>query len=171
MSDTLKMTIPTSVRRSSWRMPLSLALGSLLFACGEQGQEPQAGQSASAPAQAPSQQTESAGGMPAVVQTGVFFAPDLTGYELYDEYDDDGDGDGIKETHVRRYHNERGDSAFSLATHDTLWAWSLDTKGDDDADIHSNYVVRDSNCDNVFDERYGLAAEFHVPSCAEASTP
>jgi hypothetical protein len=26
-------------------------------------------------------------------------------------------------------------------------------------------VIRDCNCDGVFDERYSLNAEFHVPAC------
>jgi hypothetical protein len=26
-------------------------------------------------------------------------------------------------------------------------------------------VIRDSNCDGTFDERYGLDEQFHVPDC------
>ena len=52
-----------------------------------------------------------------------------------------------------------------MTTNDKLWAWSLDTKAGDDADIKKNYVIRNSNCDSVFDERYSLNAEFHVPAC------
>ena len=95
----------------------------------------------------------------------MFFKPDLEDYALHNEYDDDGNGDGVKETHVRRYINSKGDSAFSLSTNDRLWAWSVNTKAGDDADIRKNYVIRNSNCDNVFDERYNLNAEFHVPDC------
>jgi len=144
-------------------VPFSLA--GLLCACGEQVQDA----AAQAPADSPAT-TESAAAPPGPVaagsmEKGMFFKPGLPDYQLHNEYDDDGDGDGIKETHVRRYINSKGDSAFSLTTHDTLWAWSLDTKGDDDSDIHKNYVIRDSNCDKVFDERYSLDAEFHVPAC------
>jgi len=153
--------------KASSTLLASLSLGFLLFACGEQPKDavaeaPEisvttAPQDAAAPA---TPQTESAS-----VETGMFFKPDLEDYSLHNEYDDDGNGDGVKETHVRRYINSKGDSAFSLTTNDKLWAWSVDTKAGDDADTSKNYVIRNSNCDNVFDERYNLNAEFHVPDC------
>ena len=119
----------------------------------------------SSPATTPAGVAGSAPATAGTLEKGVFFQPDLQGYTLENEYDDDGDGDGVNETHIRRYTNSAGDSAFSMSTGGTLWAWSLDTNGDDDSDIHKNYVARDSNCDKVFDERYSLDAEFHVPSC------
>ncbi|MFQ5644936.1 MAG: hypothetical protein ACE5FQ_14755 [Thiogranum sp.] len=100
-----------------------------------------------------------------VVEKGMYFKPGLGNFRLHNEYDDDGDGDGVNETHVRRYISDKGDSAFSMTTGDRLWAWSLDTRGGNDNDIRGNYVIRDSNCDGVFDERYSLNAEFHVPDC------
>ena len=111
---------------------------------------------------------------PAIVEKGMFFNPDLSEYALHNESDDDGDGDGVNETHVKRYINSKGDTVFSMTTGGKLWAWSLDTKGGEDADIKSNFVIRDSNCDGVFDERYRLDAEFHVPTCLQgvaAETP
>ncbi len=103
--------------------------------------------------------------VPDTVEKGVFFKPDLSEFALQNEYDDDGDGDGVNETHIRRYMSRNGDTAFSMQTGDSLWAWSLDTQAGDDSNIRQNYVIRDSNCDGVFDERYSLTAEFHVPSC------
>ncbi|UCE75597.1 MAG: hypothetical protein JSU62_06700 [Gammaproteobacteria bacterium] len=143
--------ISTIVLRVAAQLSLILFLG----ACSEKSSDT----AAEAPATPPAS---------SVVQTptkGMYFKPDLSGFGLHNEYDDDGDGDGIKETHVRRYINGAGDTAFSMTTHGTLWAWSLDTKGDDDSDIHKNFVIRDSNCDKVFDERYSLDAQFHVPGC------
>jgi len=143
-----------------------LSLGFSLSACGEQQQDPVTGTpkisvtTAPQEASAPTAPAESAS-----VEKGMYFEPDLGDYGLHNEYDDDGDGDGVNETHVRRYINSDGNTAFSMTTHETLWAWSLDTKADDDSDIKKNYVIRDSNCDGVFDERYGLGAEFHVPAC------
>ena len=144
-----------------------LSLGFSLGACSEQPQDPvtpapdssatAAPQDAAVPTTPPAES--------ASVEKGMFFKPDLSDFALHNEYDDDGDGDGVKETHVRRYINSKGDSAFSLTTNDKLWAWSLDTKAGDDSDIKKNYVIRNSDCDSVFDERYGLNAEFHVPSC------
>lgn len=141
---------------------LPLSLVGLLYACGEQAEEAVGQAPATAPADVAPAASADAGGP---MEKGVYFRPELPDYELQTEYDDDGDGDGIKETHVRRFLNSTGDSAFSLTTNGTLWAWSLDTKGDDDSDIHKNYVIRDSNCDKVFDERYSLDAQFHVPPC------
>ena len=49
-----------------------------------------------------------------------------------------------------KYLNLNGDSAFSMTSNGRLWASSLDTR-DDESGMH-NYVIRDSNCDGVFDE-------------------
>ncbi len=96
---------------------------------------------------------------------GVFQAPSIDKFILLGESDGDGDGDGVNETHIRRYMNKLGDSVFSMTSGDKLWAWSLHTIGSDVADLEKNYVIRDSNCDGVFDEKYGLQEEFHVPDC------
>ena len=144
-----------------------LSLGLLLGACGEQPQDPVAqvpeeNSLTTAPQEAavPTAPAENAS-----VEKGMFFKPGLDGFALHNESDHDGDGDGVNETHVRRYINKEGDAVFSMTTGDKLWAWSLDTKAGDDADIKKNYVIRNSNCDSVFDERYSLNAEFHVPAC------
>jgi len=145
-----------------------LSLGFSLSACGEQQQDPVTGTpensvtTAPQEAAAPTAPVESAS-----VETGMFFKPDLDGFALHNESDADGDGDGVNETHVRRYINKAGDTVFSMTTNDKLWAWSLDTKAGDDADIKKNYVIRNSNCDSVFDERYNLNAEYHVPACLQ----
>jgi hypothetical protein len=89
--------------------------------------------------------------------------PDLDGFKLHHEREMDGDGDKITETNVKKYLNQSGDSVVSMTTKDRLWAWSLNTH-DNESGIH-NYVIRDSNCDGVFDEVYGLDDEFHVPAC------
>ena len=144
-----------------WLIPLGLAM--LCSACSEPAQETSSqsadvGSTTSVADDAPPATT-------GTMEKGMFFGPEIQNFGLHNEYDDDGDGDGVNETHVRRYINRNGDTAFSLTTGDTLWAWSLDTK-DDDTDVRKNYVIRDSNCDGVFDERYGLDAEFHVPPCS-----
>ena len=56
-----------------------------------------------------------------------------------------------------------------MTTRDRLWAWSLNTR-DNDSGVR-NYVIRDSNCDGVFDEVYGLDDEYHVPDCLKKSAP
>lgn len=97
-------------------------------------------------------------------EKGMYFKPDLSDFTFQNEYDADGNGDGVKETRVQRFINSKGDTAFSMTTGERLWAWSLDTQ-EDASDIHKNFVIRDSNCDGVFDERYSLNAEYHVPTC------
>jgi len=162
------------INRLKARVLAPLSLGLLLGACGEQPQDPVVQvaeksdvtapptEAAAVPtAQAPAETTAET----ASVEKGMFFKPDLDGFTLHNESDNDGDGDGVNETHVRRYINKEGDAVFSMTTGDKLWAWSLDTKAGDDADIKKNYVIRNSNCDSVFDERYSLNAEFHVPIC------
>ena len=143
--------------RASVLVPLSL--GFLLGACSEQPQDLVAETTQDA-VPTPTAPAESVS-----VEQGVYAEPELNDYALHNEYDDDGDGDGTDETHVRRYINSKGDTAFSMTTSDQLWAWSVDSKAGDDADINKNHVIRDSNCDGIFDQRYSLNAKFHVPSC------
>jgi len=92
-----------------------------------------------------------------------FTPPDLAGFNLHGENDADGDGDNIDETHIKHYLNSNGDSLVSMSIKGVVWAWSLDTR-DDDSPVH-NYVIRDSDCDGVFDEVYSLDDEFHIPDC------
>lgn len=93
--------------------------------------------------------------------------PSLDGFVLGSEEDADGDADGSKETHIRHYRSANGDGIFNMTTGGVLWAWSYDTHADDDADVTRNYVIRDSDCDGVFDQRYSLSAEFRVPECTK----
>ena len=92
-----------------------------------------------------------------------FKPPSLDGFMLHDERDADGDGDGVNETHIMQYLNTSGDSLVSMSSKGVVWAWSLNTRSSETG--HNNYVMRDSNCDGVFDEVYGLDEEFHVPEC------
>jgi hypothetical protein len=106
---------------------------------------------------------------PAVAsETGTYEPPDLRNFLLIGEQDGDGDGDGVKETHILRYQSSAGDRIFSMTTGGRLWAWSLDSQGRvEDADPRRDYVIRDSDCDGTFDERYRLDEEFEVPECRQ----
>jgi hypothetical protein len=100
------------------------------------------------------------------LETGHYEPPDLRSFLLVGEQDRDGDGDGVEETHILRYMSSSGDRIFSTTTGGRLWAWSLDSHGTTDAaDSARDYVIRDSDCDGTFDERYGLGEEFQVPAC------
>ena len=102
--------------------------------------------------------------MPSALATPTQYEPPkLDGYNLHAERDADGDGDGTKETHIKQYFNTSGDSIVSMTTKERVWAWSMDTRDNDSA--IKNYVIRDSNCDGVYDEVYSLEQEFHVPDC------
>ena len=92
-----------------------------------------------------------------------FEPPKLEGFNQHAESDADGDSDGKNETHIKQYFNAKGDSIVSMTTKGRLWAWSLNTRENDSA--VRNYVIRDSNCDGVFNEVYSLDEEFHVPDC------
>ena len=102
-------------------------------------------------------------GKPQLVNAEQFEPPSLEGFNLHLERDSDGDGDGVNETHIQQYFSESGDSIVSMTTKGRLWAWSLDTR-DNELGVH-NYVIRDSNCDDIFDEVYGLDDDYHVPDC------
>ena len=95
-----------------------------------------------------------------------FNPPALDGYSLANEHDADGDGDGVKETHIQQYYDAAGDSIYSMTTNGHLWAWSLETKGESTGGPQ-NYVIRDSNCDGVFDEVYSLEDKYYLPDCVK----
>ena len=98
-------------------------------------------------------------------QAEQFDAPDMEGFMLHSERDADGDGDGTNETRISQYLNEQGDSLVSMTSKERVWAWSL-SKNNNDSPVH-NYVIRDSDCDGIFDEVYGLDEDFHVPECVK----
>ena len=99
------------------------------------------------------------------VQAEQFDPPDMEGFMLHSERDADGDGDGSNETRITQYLNEKGDSLVSMSSKGMVWAWSLNTNNNDSA--VRNYVIRDSNCDGIFDEVYNLDEDFHVPECVK----
>lgn len=103
---------------------------------------------------------------PAVaVEMGDYKVPSLDGYTVTREESGDGDGDGLKETHIVHYHNEAGDRIFSMTTKGKLWAWSQQSQASVESD--HNYVIRDNNCDGIFEQRYSLDEDFHVPDCLQ----
>jgi hypothetical protein len=104
------------------------------------------------------------GGMAVTAVASQFSPPSLEGFARTDQHDADGDGDGVKETRIQNYSNAAGDSIFSMTTKGRVWAWSLETRGESTAGPQ-NYVIRDSNCDGVFDEVYSLDDKFYVPDC------
>ena len=106
------------------------------------------------------------GGAAGIAQATQFNPPSLDGYNLTDEHDADGDGDGVKETHVQQYFNSDGDSIYSMTTNGHLWAWSLETKGESTSGPQ-NYVIRDSDCNGVFDEVYSLEDKYYLPDCVK----
>ena len=106
-------------------------------------------------------------GISQITNAEQFEPPNMDGFNLHVERDADGDGDGINETHIKQYFNQSGDSIVSMTTKGRLWAWSLNTQ-DNDSGIR-NYVIRDSNCDGVFNEVFGLDDEYHLPDCLKKS--
>jgi len=103
----------------------------------------------------------------AAMAATVYQPPDLGRFLLINTEDADGDGDGIEETHILHYQGVAGDKVFSMTTNDRIWAWSLKTPGQERAGSGWNYVIRDSDCDGVFDEKHELDEEFHVPDCVK----
>jgi hypothetical protein len=99
-------------------------------------------------------------------EKGDYKAPVLDEFAITSEEDGDGDGDGVNETHIVLYSNLMGDRVFSMTTKGKLWAWSRESHAAG-AESGKNYVIRDSDCDGTFDERYSLDDEFHLPDCVK----
>jgi hypothetical protein len=99
------------------------------------------------------------------VEKGDYKAPLLDEFAITSEEDGDGDGDSVNETHIVHYSNLMGDRVFSMTTKGKLWAWSRESHAGSESE--KNYVIRDSDCDGRFDERYSLDDEFHLPDCVK----
>jgi hypothetical protein len=98
-------------------------------------------------------------------KAGDFQPHSLDGFNMHSERDADGDGDGVNETRIKQYLNQEGDSLVSMSSKGRLWAWSLNTNNNNSA--VQNYVIRDSDCDGIFDEVYSLDDDFQVPECVK----
>lgn len=101
------------------------------------------------------------------MEKGEYPPPTLDNFQPAGESEADVDGDGVNESLLKRYINEVGGSVLSLTTGDRLWVWSLASAEGDSLDPSKSYVIRDSNCDGVFDEKYGAQEDFEIPACAK----
>ena len=103
----------------------------------------------------------------AAAEKGEYPAPALDKFQPAGESEADVNGDGANESLIRRYISEAGIVIFSLSTGEQLWAWSMAATEGDALDPSKSYVIRDSNCDGVFDEKYGPQEDFEIPSCVK----
>jgi hypothetical protein len=103
----------------------------------------------------------------AAMEKGEYPAPALDKFQPAGESEADVNGDGVNESLIRRYVSEAGIVVFSLSTGDRLWAWSMAATEGEALDPSKSYVIRDSNCDGVFDEKYGAQEDFAIPACVK----
>ena len=99
------------------------------------------------------------------LEKGEYPAPALDQFQPADESGADVDGDGVNESLIKRYTNEAGESLFSFTTGDRVWAWSFAIVVGDQLDPTKSYLIRDNNCDGVFDEKYRTDEDFQIPAC------
>jgi hypothetical protein len=100
-------------------------------------------------------------------EQGEYPPPKLDNFQAAGESPADVDGDGANESLIKRYISEAGVTIFSLNTGDRLWAWSVANAEGDSLDPSKSYVIRDSNCDGVFDKKYGVQEDFEIPACVK----
>lgn len=100
-------------------------------------------------------------------EVGVFQPPSLDGYTLVETklLDKSDPPDGVKETTGYKY--QRGnDSIIGLnVTNGRLWAVVVINKVNDKHDAVSNFVLIDSRCRGVFDEKIDAATVYYMPDC------
>jgi len=95
----------------------------------------------------------------------VFQPPSLEGYVLDNAayLDKDKIIDGIHETLGEVFKNSEGKVIVRLSTDRKTWAWGIFGNPSDRTDIINNYVIRDSNGDGIFDEKYPANEQFFLP--------
>lgn len=108
------------------------------------------------------------------METGTFAPPSLEGYAFIDEklLDKDEIKDGIKETRLEKYQNGSGWKIGKYIADGKAWAWAVAPNRKDVCRYPDNYVIRDSDGDGIFDERYRYCGEdFWLPGFFSGSTP
>lgn len=102
------------------------------------------------------------------VKTEGYEVPDLTGYTKTKEgyLDLDRTQDGIKETFVEIFQDPNGKVILKYQTKGKTWAWFYAGNPSDRKDTINNYTIVDSDCDGIFDEKYG-SERYYVPKCLE----
>jgi hypothetical protein len=101
----------------------------------------------------------------------IFQPPDLNDYQLSKEWDDN--SVWIKDTHVMKYTNRKGDKIYRYSTNKHVWGWTvvLSNAKETGHDLTKNYKIRDSKCNGKFDEKYSLEEAWPgSPACARWST-
>lgn len=102
-------------------------------------------------------------------EKGNFHPPSLKGYSFNAKWDIDWDEDKRVDTTIKNYKNTKGDSIAKLYKKGTskIWAWSLDSYGDDNLGIIKNYTLIDTNNDGKLDTRYSMDEDIPLPSWVE----
>jgi len=98
------------------------------------------------------------------MEKGVFKPPSLEGYTLVQtkQLDKDKVKDGIKETTLEIYGNAIGQYIGKYTCNGIIWEWGVKANNNND-DTINNYILRDSDGDGIFDERYGGNETTYVP--------
>ena len=98
-------------------------------------------------------------------EEGVYQPPSLEGYHFdkAKKFDKDWPEDGIKETLVERFLNSKGQGILKYTTKGKTWAWGIMGNPSDRNDTTNNFLIRDSDGDGSYDEKYLGNEGFSLP--------
>lgn len=103
---------------------------------------------------------------PVIVKTkekGIFKKPSLSGYKFEEQAKTDMNNDGIEETLVEKWINQKGQIILKFTTLGKTWAWAVFGNPSNREDGINNYSLVDSEGKGTLDMKYPIYEKFPFP--------
>lgn len=108
---------------------------------------------------------------PIIVKTkerGIFKQPSLSGYKFEEKANIDMDNDGIDETLVEKWINQKEQIILKFTTQGKIWAWAVFGNPSNREDGINNYSLVDSEGKGTLDMKYPIYEKFPFPDWLKA---
>jgi hypothetical protein len=100
---------------------------------------------------------------PIIIKTkekGILKKPSLSGYKFEEKTNTDMDNDGIDETLVEKWINQKGQIILKFTTQEKIWAWTVFGNPSNREDGINNYSLVDSEGKGMLDMKYPIYEKF-----------
>lgn len=103
-------------------------------------------------------------------EKGIFKKPSLSGYKFEKKENTDMDNDGIHETLVEKWVNQKGQIILKFTTQGKTWAWVVLGTPSNKEDGDNNYSLVDSEGKGILDMKYPIYEKFPFPDWLKQKT-
>jgi hypothetical protein len=101
-------------------------------------------------------------------EKGIFKKPSLSGYKFEEQVKTDMDNDGIDETLVEKWINQKGQIILKFTTKGKTWAWAVFGNPSNREDGINNYSLVDSEGRGTLNIKYPIYEKFPFPDWLKA---